>query len=634
MLPLVLLLGFGVAFAAATLGGTMLGFDDHPGQLYRVWHVLTYGAAPWAWNRGWWAGYPELQFYPPGFAYLGAALAWPTSGVFELRTIYQALLWLAYLLPGVTTYVAVARLTGERWLAMSTGFVALTLSASLASGVDGGVRTGMVGARLAWALLPLLMVLVARWLDTSRPLSPAVAPLLAAITLLHPAQLPSAVVLLAIAIALGAPWRPRAWAAARAVALAVALTAFWTLPLLVRLAATRALAWGTLALEDVARPLPIVLLGLAAAGLLDRAPVSAGTRLALWWLPATIAVTALDRLVAEPLGIRWLPSDRVVDGAWIALVVAAGVGTTRLARRLECLPFTHHVAPALRGPALGLGAAALFALLSIGSTTLMLRPGAVSWPSLVSIERGLRLVDLWSLLGRLPEGRLLFTRSGVPLVHGANWWRPHTHVTALAPADSGRDIVHGTFTHPSPIAALVYRGDADREPITELAEQLDGHTLFGEPLDAPDTEQFSARADRLGVVAVVALEDDVPRLHWLAESTAFRRRLALAPFVVFTRESAVALPAAARDGAWRVALTGESGAWVSARLAYYPLWQAEADGAPLTTRRGEDGLLEVRLTRASQTITLRYGPGTPEIAGLALTAVALGAWIVGAWRAG
>src|SRR5438094_783427 len=109
VLPLVLLLGFGVLFAAASLGGSMLGFDDHPGQLYRVWHVMTYGPAPWAWDRGWWAGYPELQFYPPGFAYLGALLAWPTTGVLEIGTVYQTLLWLAYLLPGVTTYVVHAR---------------------------------------------------------------------------------------------------------------------------------------------------------------------------------------------------------------------------------------------------------------------------------------------------------------------------------------------------------------------------------------------------------------------------------------------------------------------------------------------------------------------------------------------
>jgi len=162
VLPLVLLLGFGVAFASATLGGTMLGFDDHPGQLYRMWHVLTYGPAPWAWDRGWWAGYPEMQFYPPGFAYLGAGLAWATAGVLDIRTVYQAVLWLAYLLPGLTTYFALARLTGTRWLALPPAFVALTLSAGLASGVDGGVRTGMVGARLAWALLPLVLSLLAR----------------------------------------------------------------------------------------------------------------------------------------------------------------------------------------------------------------------------------------------------------------------------------------------------------------------------------------------------------------------------------------------------------------------------------------------------------------------------------------
>ena len=297
MLPLVLLLGFGVAFAATTLGGTMLGFDDHPGQLYRVWHVLTYGPAPWAWDRGWWAGYPELQFYPPGFAYLGALLASATIGVFDVRTVYQALLWMAYLLPGVTTYVVLVRLTGERWLALPGAFVALTLSAGLPSGVNGGVRIGMVGARLAWALLPIMLALLARWLEQPRPLSWATAPLLAAITLLHPAQLPAAIVLLALAVALGTPWQAHAREALRALALAAALTAFWTLPLLARLAETRALAWGELSLDEVARALPLVLAALAVGAAVDRAPMSAGTRLALWWLPAMIVVTALGLFV-------------------------------------------------------------------------------------------------------------------------------------------------------------------------------------------------------------------------------------------------------------------------------------------------------------------------------------------------
>src|SRR2546425_180124 len=138
-----------VATASASLGGATLGFDDHPGQLYRLWHVMTNGPAPWAWNRGWWAGYPELQFYPPGFAYLGALLAWPTTGVLDVGTVYQALLWLAYLLPGVTTYVVLARLTGLRWLALPGAFVALTLPAGLAHGAACGRRSGAAGGRPA-----------------------------------------------------------------------------------------------------------------------------------------------------------------------------------------------------------------------------------------------------------------------------------------------------------------------------------------------------------------------------------------------------------------------------------------------------------------------------------------------------
>ena len=633
MLPLVLLLGFGIAFGGATLGGAMLGFDDHPGQLYRVWHVLTYGPAPWAWDRGWWAGYPELQFYPPGFAYVGALLAWATAGVFDIRTVYQGLLWLAYLLPGVTTYLALTRLTGQRWMALPFSFVALTLSAGLASGVNGGVRTGMVGARLAWALLPILLTLLVRWIEERRPLSPAVALLLAVVTLLHPAQLPAAVVLIALAVFLRPPWRASGREALKAVGVGAALTGFWTLPLLFRLAETRALAWGTLSLADVARPLPIVLIALAIAGLVDRAPTGTGARLALWWMPAAVAVTALDRLALEPLDIRWLPADRVVDGAWMALLFAAGVGALRLTRRLDALPLPRALDIGLREPAVGLVVAALFALLAIRGDTLMLRPASMMWPSLISIERGLRLPDLWSLLGRLPEGRILFVRSGVPLVHGVDWWRPHTHVTALTPADGDRDIVHGTFTHPSPIAALVYRGDAGRGAITQLAERLDGRSLFGESLDTLDADRFSEHTDRLGVVAVVALEDDVMHLAWITDNTAFRRRLALAPFVVFARETPVPLPSA-RDGGGRVALTGEAGGWTSARVAYYPLWRADADGTPLQTRRGADGLLEVHLARAAQTVTLRYGPGPPEIAGVALTAIALAAWVVLAWKSG
>lgn len=621
--PLVLLLGFGVAFAANTFGGSMLGFDDHPGQLYRVWHVLTNGPAPWAWNRGWWAGYPELQFYPPGAAYLGALVAWPTRGVLSLETAYVSVLWLTYLLPGVTTYLVVARLVGSGWPALPGGFLALTLTGGVASGVEGGVHIGMIGARLAWALLPLLLWTLAPWIDGERPIAVGVPFVVAAIVLLHPAQLPCAVVLVFLAAGWRGPRRARARQALTVLGWAAGLTAFWTLPLLARLADTRALAWGTLTLVDVARPLPLVLLGLAAAGLLGIVSVFPSERVAVWWLPATMLVTVLDRFVLESLGVRFLPADRVVDGAWMALIIAASVTFARLAQRLPA---------AVPAPAIAAGGVLVLALLSLRGGTLALRADPARWPTLRSVERGLRLLDFWTALGRLPEGRVLFVRSGVPLVHGNDWWRPHTHATALTPIASDRDIVHGTFTHPAPIAALVYRGDAGRRPIVQLAEELDGRELFGEPLETLDAGAFISRADRLGVVAIVALDDDVTELAWLPEQTGFRRRIALAPFTIFVREAPVALPTTGDGHAWRITLAGDAGAWVPARVAYYPLWRAEADGGRLPRRRGEDGILEVRLTQPGQTVTLRYVAGVPELLGVAVTAAALVAWTAAVWK--
>ena len=623
-LPLLLLLGFGVTFAANTFGGSMLGFDDHPGQLYRLWHVVTHGPAPWTWNRGWWAGYPELQFYPPGAAYLAALVAWPAQGVLSLETAYLIVLWLTYLLPGVTTYVAVARLAGSGWLALPAGFVALTLDAGLASGVEGGVHVGMIGARLAWALLPALLYALIPWIDGDRPVPLGVPFIVAAIVLLHPAQLPTAVALVILAACGRPPRRSRALDALGALGSAAALTAFWTLPLVARLAETRALAWGALGISEVMRPLPLILLGFAAAGLLWRLAVFPSERVALWWLPAALAITLVDRFAVEPLGVRLLPSDRVVDGAWMALIIAAAVSGARLAQRLPA------VVPA---PPLALAAVLVLLLFSLRGATLMLRMDATAWPPLRSVERGLRLLDFWTALSRLPDGRMLFVRSGVPLVHGKDWWRPHTHATALTPAGSGRDIVHGTFTHPAPVAALVYRGDAGRSAIRLLAEQLDGHELFGEPLDAMDATRFASRADRLGIVAVIALEDDVTALAWLPERTGFRRRITLAPFVVFVRESPVALPTTGDGESWRITLAGDVGAWVPARIAYYPLWRAEVDGERLEKRRGEDGVLEVRLTQPLQTVTLRYSAGVPEILGVAVTAAAVVASAAAAWKA-
>ena len=100
-----IVVGYGVAFAATALGFSLIAFDDHPGQLYRLWHVVTHGWAPWTWNPGWWAGYPELQFYPPAFAYAGAFIHLASGKTISIVASYQTLIWLAYLAPALTVWL-------------------------------------------------------------------------------------------------------------------------------------------------------------------------------------------------------------------------------------------------------------------------------------------------------------------------------------------------------------------------------------------------------------------------------------------------------------------------------------------------------------------------------------------------
>jgi hypothetical protein len=400
-------------------------------------------------------------------------------------------------------------------------------------------------------------------------------------------------------------------------------------PLVARLAHTRALAWGALTPASLgqallAHPLAIVLIaGAIAAG---RLPLTAFEQILVRLPWATAAVVALDAVVLEPIGLAWLPADRVLDGFWLALVLAAGVGAGHALPRLAAW---RRVPVSIAAVVMVLATAALSLA---GRDTLTLWPRTGDWPAYAATERGLRLPALWAALREAPEGRVLFVRSGVPLVFGTEWWRPHTHVTALTPVKADRAIVNGTFTHPSPIAALVYRGDAAPGPITQLVERLDGHTLFGTPLETLGAPTFNALARRLGVSVVVALDEDVPRLTALADNPVFATRRSEPPFVIW-QGPPVVLPRLLEPAPWHVPADPRPDGWASLRVAYYPLWRAAAGGVPLPARRGALGDLEVQVPAGVAAIELSYRAGVIEWAGVGLTVVGILVWLWAGRRA-
>jgi hypothetical protein len=626
-----------VAWASAVLGTSLLANDDHPGQFFRLWHVMTRGIAPWSWNPDWWMGFAELQFYPPGFAYAGAVLGHLSLGLMSPTTIYQTLLWLVFLAPGVSTFLLLVRLVQTSWLALPGALIAMTISAETMSGVEGGLRIGMVSARLGWALLPLLVLMLIPWMARGSALPLGGAAVLAAIVLTHPAHAPAALVYIGIAALLGAgPIRRRLAQATFIVVLAAALTGFWTMPLLWHIEEARPLAWGDPAFAVLSRSfragvLMPVLLVVALAGSVVRRDRPA--LLLVLFVPVMTAVVALDPS-------SFLPANRLADSLVLGLVLAAGLGS---ARSLALLVERRSLRARLIGVAL---AAGFLLLVATDSRGLVAWPSATQWPTLPDVAERLRLAELWRVLNAAPPGRVLYVRSGAPLdpsPRGARlphpWYRPHTHVTALTPLTTGRSIVNGTFTHPSAMAGLVYSGLPGREPIRQLVERLDGQRLFGLPFPAITPDTLEHFVDLFGASVVVLLEEDEDGFVALTHNPRFTRVDAW-PHVVYVGAHGQTLPERIGPDQWRIAVEGGSAEWVSTRLSFSPLWTASAEGEPVPSRRGPMGDLQVQLPRhptavpaaAPRTATIRliYRAGVVERLGVGLSIAALIVW-VGLW---
>ena len=625
-LPVVLLLGYGIAFGAAALGRGLPVFDDHPGQLYRLQHAIEIGLAPWRWNPGWWAGYPELAFYPPGLSYAGAALHALALGLASPEAIYRVLLWIVLLLPGVTTHALLVRVLGNGWLALPGAFLALTISAETRSGLEEGLRWGLVAARLGWSLLPLLGLSLWRPLDRASPAAPL---LLAAVIITHPAHAPGACAMALVAAGLApVPVEARMHRALWTVGLGLALAGFWLVPLLAHLQMTLPLTWGDATLGGLSRrlvhyPVLSLLLVANAAAWFGHLRRPEPDRALSWLLalgPVSVALVAADALLAL-LGMHWLPADRVADTAVLCLILGAAAGLAEAAR----------VTPRLPAWSLGLGAVAVLLALAPGGDEpgLSLWPSARQWPPYEEVVRGTRLADLWQALREAPPGRVLFVRSSVPLEYGREWWRPHSHITALTPSRAGRAIVNGTFTHPSPVAGFVYRG-SPTAPITTLVERRDGVTLFGRPLEGIRPAWFDGVAAALRISAVVALDEDAGRLGFVADHPDFGPPRRIGPFLLFTAKPSRAVPAPpAADGAEIAVPPLPPGgamprpAWLETGVAYSPLWRAWTGGGALATRQGGLGLLEVaRPADGTPMVRVRYGPGPAEWIGLAVSALA------------
>ncbi|MDQ7030089.1 MAG: hypothetical protein Q9O62_10090 [Ardenticatenia bacterium] len=186
------------------LTADVLIWGDNPGQFMRLWYPLTVSWPRFRhvvdWNLLWYAGYPELQFYPPGFVLIGLAIHLIALGQLSPFGVYNVLLFIALVLPAFSVYAFLRHLlaTMGPWPATLAGVVSglFTLGFAPQWGGTNAVPIGLVGERLAFGVVPLVwlagLLLVERGSPARRVIA---AGLLAILVLLHPFHAPAAVLL-------------------------------------------------------------------------------------------------------------------------------------------------------------------------------------------------------------------------------------------------------------------------------------------------------------------------------------------------------------------------------------------------------------------------------------------------------
>ncbi len=633
LLALAILVGFALVTGGFLLRNDLFIYGDHPGQFIRLWSSVSVSPHLLGWNPVWYAGYPEMQFYPPGFVLLGWGLDLLTLRQLPDFFLYQLLVFVAYLLPALTAYALARTVAGSRWVGLVTGLVTLLFSELW--GGAGAVFVGLIAERLAFGLAPL--VLLAGWkaMQARRPWRwwAAAGLALAAVALMHPFHAVGPVLFLVAA----ALMQPRRWVHLRDLALAgllaLALVAFWLLPLTVHVEYAAPMIRANLGqtLDWLSRPgilsyLAIGLLFSVALLLLRRRALTVFVVSAWATILTLVALVLLDHLVLfGRLHFYLLDPVRFVGAIYLLVVLTAGLG-------LGHLPgWTSRVSPRRASGLVGTLALA-GALIWLGQPLLALvREQRDPQRFLSRAQEDYPLDATWQHL-RSGEGRVLFTSYSLQL------GETPTSLKAATPYFTGRTTVGGTFSHWSPVARFLWVGRADADLLPERVELTDDVSLAGRAWAGWTDAEFFDLCHRLSVTTVVTTWSDWNARTFLDAAPHFRSDYSNDLFVVYrVLDSEPGLVEADRatatlleegPSAMRVSVSGAgSGASLHVRITDYPLWEVTAGDVVLPHHADDLGLMVVPLPAGTYEVDLRYRPGAAERVGAWISLAAAALWV-------
>lgn len=539
---IVLLTSTGWLITRIYLTSSLFSWGDHPGQFMRFWYPLTHaipesGRWLWgisSWNPTWYAGYPEIQFYPPGTTLLGIFLNYLTLGQLTAEQVYNLIPAIAFALPLPTCYLFLryALAPMGRVPSMLGGITSAFLAISIKpmwGGID-GVVIGLMGERLAFGLAPL--VLLSGWWFIARPSLVRMATtsvLLAMLVLLHPFHAPAIVLAIILYAAACLPWSTKPRTSSRLtrigslvlwllawLLLSVALVAWWIIPLLVHYtpfaaSLTRAntdqvISWfkaGELEWLWLAD-----LLGLTLLAEHHRRVTATVAVLALM-IPFLLGSILFNtHVLVSRFNITTLDPIRFIAEYYLALILLAGCVIAAVTSR-----FLWHIP--------------WIAVVCTAIVPITLWPYlAAAWDDLhthTKVERGSALINMlhnpafdgyWDALRADPtQGRVFFVSNYLHLTEEDGATIPTT-VHSITPYLIGREIVGGTFSHWSPIARWLWVGEPHAKRLPAQVESTNGRQIFGKAWAELSHDEIALNLHRLNVTTIVVEASDQRAIHF------------------------------------------------------------------------------------------------------------------------
>lgn len=647
-----------LATVAWAIGGFLLRDDvfiygDHPGHYWITWYTLNV-AAPLHhrlidWISGWYAGYPELQFTPPGYVLLAFLVNVITWGKLSTALIYEVVVFIGYALPGFTFYYALRHLGFGARVGFLAGLFALVFPAFF----DGATALfiGMIGSRLAFGLNALVFAWAVDWLEDRRSqYALAAAFAFAAVILSHPYHA------IGIAVALGLYVIVRRLPLFQAfcrlgviIMCALALDAFWLVPLF---------AYSSTAMIPVIRStldqtwrimtdsflLPYALFALIAVGRIWRERISqcaavrqrSAVLIVLLVAPVSLGAAMLvtHAVLIERLRIYQIDPIRLIGDYFFLIIWIAAIGASEVVDWIARIVGTRGIPAGAVAWICTLVISAPFIVPYVDSAAYY-QPRADGEPRFLSQAMSdYRLEEFWQTLSETP-GRVLFTSYSTNL--NAREENPFpTTLTALTPLFAKRPIVGGTYTAWSPVAAQMWVGQAHPQVLWGLSQDQDDKSLFGSPLTALSDVRLAEICRRLNITAIVASDNDYQTRLFLDSSPLFQSYYNNGFFFVYRPKDAQPAWADAENARVDVVKfedeyiklsvqEARAGTIARVKLYAYPLWRAyDESGIEIPVREDDLGLVEITLApRGDYSITLRYSDGLPAQAGRGISAVSV-----------